>query len=123
MICKNCQTDNGDASFRCIKCNYGLACRPEPEKSKPRFIGDDGLETRDNQLARTFQCSNCRSHRGSVKRIATTGDGFSRLLDLQLEEFIVVSCTFCGLVQIYDPTIVDKVSVGWPILDLLTDLG
>ena len=124
MICKNCKNDNGTDAYRCVKCNYGLARRPEPEKSeKPRFLGDDGLETRDNQLARTFQCTNCRSHGGRVKRIATTGAGFSRLLDLQLNELIIVSCTFCGVVQIYDPEIVDKVSTGWPIIDLLTDLG
>ena len=123
MICKNCKTENDTNAYRCNDCDYGLARRPEPEKSKPRFLGDDGLETRDDQLARTFQCTNCRSHGGSVKRISATGVGLSRVLDLQLTELIVVSCTFCGLVQIYDPKIVDKVSTGWPIVDFFTDFG
>ena len=41
-------------------------------------------------------------------------------LKLPLNEFIVVSCSFCGLIQLYDPTIVDRVSKGWVFLDFLT---
>jgi uncharacterized protein len=58
-----------------------------------------------------------------VKRIATTGAGFSRLFDVQNNEFIVVSCLFCGLIQMYDPKIVDSVSSGWPIVDFFLDMG
>ena len=58
-----------------------------------------------------------------MKRVAMTGSGLSRLLDYQNNEFIVVSCKFCGIVQMYDPEIVDSVSSGWPLLDLLTDFG
>jgi len=123
MVCPNCQNEDSTNPFRCAECGYGLAAKPKPPKTKPRYMGDKGVETRDEELARMFRCTNCRSHGGSVKRIATTGSGFSRMLDFQNNEFIVVSCSFCGLVQMYDPKVVDAVSVGWPIADLFTDLG
>lgn len=73
-------------------------------------------------LMRTYRCTNCRSYGAHVKRIATTGAGISRLMDWQCHEFIVASCLFCGLVQHFDPRIVDNSGRGWKILDFLFDL-
>ena len=120
MNCPNCKTTCTPESIRCDQCNYGLATAPKPKVSRPRHLGDTGKETRDEELARTFRCGNCRSIGGHVKRVAMTGAGFSRLLDYQNNEFIVVSCKYCGTVQMYDPKVVDSVSSGWPLLDLLT---
>lgn len=123
MICPNCKHGNPPQKHRCANCNYGMAVMPKPAPTKPRYLGDTGTESHDEELARTFRCSRCRSSGGRVKRIATTGDGFSRLLDYQNHEFIVASCLFCGIVQMFDPEIIDAASSGWPILDVLTDLG
>lgn len=86
-------------------------------------VGDPGRETKDAKLARTFVCSSCGSAGAKVKRITTTGAGFSRLLDLQNNEFVVAGCLFCGLVQLYDADLLDKTSTGWVMLDFLTDIG
>jgi len=123
MKCPNCKIEVEQGAFRCEKCNYGIQTLPKPQETKPKFLGDTGVETRDAELARTFRCSNCRSCGGTVKRISTTGSGFSRLIDLQNNQFIVVSCAFCGVIQLYDPKVVDGASDGWPILDFLTNMG
>lgn len=122
MNCPNCKIENVKHAYRCSGCNYGLAARPHAAHRKPRYLGDDGKETRDEALGRTFRCTNCRSHGGTVKRIATTGAGASRVFDFQLNEFLVVSCSFCGLVQMYDARVLDSCSTGWRIVDFLSCL-
>lgn len=76
-------------------------------------------ETKAEELGRTYRCANCRSYGGQVKQIAATGTGVSRMIDFQFNEFIVVSCSFCGLVQMYDANIVGGNANGWRILDFL----
>ena len=49
--------------------------------------------------------------------------GLSQLFDIEYKTLIVVSCSFCGLVQMYDSRVVDSVSTGWPIADRFTNLG
>lgn len=117
--CPNCKREHPDGAYRCQSCNYGFAVRPQGRQRKPRFLGDSQTVTRDEELARTYRCPSCRSYGGRFKRIATTGAGLSRVFDLQLNEFLVVSCSFCGQVQMYDADIIDSRSCGWIALDFL----
>ncbi len=128
MQCPACKTELAETQYRCPTCNYGSAPAPEPQPytGKPRYLGErcDGKasETYDAKLARLYRCDRCRSYGAQVRRIATTGAGITRLMDWQCYEFIVASCIYCGLIQHYDPSIVDKSSNGWKSLDFLFDL-
>jgi uncharacterized protein len=121
MECPNCKTNLAESDYQCKLCNYGVRSRPKRKSTAPRYIGDKTGETHDEKLARTYQCTSCRSHGGKVKRIAATGGGISRLLDWQINEFIIASCNFCGLVQMFDPDVIDKSATGWKIIDFLID--
>lgn len=118
MQCPACKKELAETQYRCPACNYGVRPSPLPQTG-PRHLGDKCF---DNKLAQTYRCGCCRSYGARVRRIATTGNGISRLMDWQCYEFIVASCIYCGLIQHYDPSIVDKTSNGWKSLDFLFDL-
>lgn len=123
MECPACKEVNADTRFRCDYCNYGIRPVPTPSsKRPPRYIGDKGEEGFDATLARTYRCTNCHSHGANVRRIATTGAGITRLMDWQCNEFIVASCHYCGLIQQFDPRVVDKTHGGWKTLDFLFEI-
>lgn len=54
-----------------------------------------------NQRKRDYGCPKCGGQKAEVSEIATTGTGFSRLFDVQLNQFQVVSCTSCGYSELY----------------------
>ncbi|MBI1247219.1 hypothetical protein GC197_05165 [bacterium] len=122
MECPACKRVVAENDYRCKSCNYGL--RPDERKlpSIPRYLGDQGHDGFDNLLSRTYRCANCKSYGAKVIRIATTGNGITRVMDWQIHEFIVASCLYCGLIQHFDPTIVDSSSKGRKTLDFLFDL-
>ncbi|MGX4585755.1 zinc ribbon domain-containing protein [Paenibacillus chitinolyticus] len=56
-----------------------------------------------------------------VKEIAMTGTGLSKLLDIQHNHYLFVSCMNCGSVEIYDPNVLEGHKVGklGSIIDVL----
>ena len=73
----------------------------------------------EEQIAAKFKCPKCSHAGGEAKRIATTGAGFSKILDLEHNQYVTVSCRHCGFTEIYNPEMLEgKKSLG-TILDLL----
>ena len=73
----------------------------------------------DEQIASRFTCLKCKHHGGKVKRIAATGTGISKLLDIQHNHFLAVSCKNCGFTELYNPGMLgDEQKLG-TILDIL----
>ncbi len=54
-----------------------------------------------NEQRRENGCPKCGGQHAEVSEIATTGTGLSRLFDVQLNQFQVVSCTNCGYSELY----------------------
>jgi len=73
----------------------------------------------DTQLAARFVCTKCRAAGGSVKRIAATGTGLSRLLDVQHNQFVAVTCTNCGYTELYSPQVLGEKDDLGTALDIL----
>ncbi|MFN3152062.1 zinc ribbon domain-containing protein [Bremerella sp.] len=123
MECPACKTNVDGQRHRCHRCNYGIRPVAAPSgRRPPRYIGDKGHEGFDATLARTYRCTSCRSYGANVKRIATTGAGITRAMNWQCHEFIVASCHYCGLVQHFDPSVVDQSHGGWKALDFLFEI-
>lgn len=108
MNCPKCQTEHSKIDCECAKCGFGLAARPIARKHWTSTVDGSLAESRDENLSRTFRCPSCQSHGGIVKHIVTTGAGVSTFLEFQGHEFITVSCTYCGAVQLYDAAILEK---------------
>jgi len=73
----------------------------------------------DENLGRRFVCSKCKSSGGITKRVATTGTGISKLLDIQHNKYIAISCRRCGYTEFYNPSILEEQSRLGDILDVI----
>ena len=58
----------------------------------------------ESQLAEAFRCPKC-SHQGAqVEKLAMSGTGISRLLELQPYRYLFASCSNCGYTETYNLT-------------------
>jgi predicted nucleic-acid-binding Zn-ribbon protein len=73
----------------------------------------------DDQIATRFVCSKCKSQGATTKRFSAAGTGISKLLDIQHNAFIAVSCRNCGYTEVYDPTVLEGKKHLGTILDVL----
>lgn len=73
----------------------------------------------EEQLESRFVCSKCQHHGGEARRIAATGAGISKLLDIQHNQYIVVSCGNCGFTEVYNPRVLEGHRSLGTILDVL----
>lgn len=64
----------------------------------------------EEQIEERFACAKCEHTICRTRRIATTGTGLSKLLDIQHNEFIVVSCQKCGTIELLDPNVLEDSS-------------
>lgn len=56
----------------------------------------------EGMLEQSFVCAKC-DHRGArVERLAMSGTGISRLMELQAHRYAFVSCQNCGFTEVYD---------------------
>ncbi len=56
----------------------------------------------DQLLAEKFVCAHCDTKRGHVERLAMSGTGFSRLLEIQAHRYAFVSCPNCGYTEVFN---------------------
>lgn len=85
---------------------------PDPNVLRSRYDIEEEFKER-------FICAKCKTKAAISKNIATTGDGISRLLDLQINEFMVVTCKNCGYSEIYDLEVLEAKENLTTFLDLI----
>ena len=56
----------------------------------------------EDELARAFVFGKCHEAGGHVERLAMSGTGISRLLEIQPYRYAYVSCINCGYTEIYN---------------------
>ena len=73
----------------------------------------------DQTLAQKFICPRCGTKQGHVERLAMSGTGLSRLLEIQTYRYAFVSCTNCGYTEIFNLKMLEgKDNVG-ELLEIL----
>ncbi|MDQ0060093.1 zinc ribbon domain-containing protein [Paenibacillus harenae] len=75
----------------------------------------------EDHIMSSFRCMKCKCMECSIKEVAMTGVGFSKLLDIQHNHFLFVSCMNCGYVEVYDPNILRQTKSGklGTVMDIL----
>jgi len=73
----------------------------------------------EDQFASRFVCTKCNGTGARTKRFAVGGTGISKLLDIQHNQFIAVSCLNCGFTEVYNPEILEGKRHLGSILDVL----
>lgn len=56
------------------------------------------------RIANSFSCTKCQHDECDINELAMTGAGLSKLLNIQYQHYLFVSCVQCGFVEIYDPS-------------------
>ena len=67
------------------------------------------MKRAEKLLAEEFVCRYCNKSGANVERLAMSGTGISRLLEIQPYRYAFVSCCNCGYTEVYD---LDKLSGG-----------
>jgi predicted nucleic-acid-binding Zn-ribbon protein len=73
----------------------------------------------EEQLAEAFVCSKCGHHGAHVERLAMSGTGISRLLEIQLYRYAYVSCNNCAFTEIYDLKVLEGKDDLGSILEII----
>jgi predicted nucleic-acid-binding Zn-ribbon protein len=56
----------------------------------------------DQLLGEKFTCPKCDQHGAHVERLAMSGTGLSRLLEIQAYRYAFASCNHCGYTEVYN---------------------
>jgi len=75
----------------------------------------------DAEMAAYFTCPKCGSKGAKVERIASTGTGLSKFIDLQHMRHLGVSCLRCGFTEFYDLSVIEGSDTLGDILDILLE--
>ena len=70
-------------------------------------MGRNRRSETDALLAQEFTCARCGQKGGHVERLAMSGTGISRLLEIQPYRYAFVSCGNCGNTEIYNLDILE----------------
>ncbi len=60
------------------------------------------MATVEQQLSLAFVCPKCRQHGAHVERLAMSGTGLSRLMEIQPYRYAFASCDNCGYTEVYN---------------------
>ena len=61
----------------------------------------------DELLEKKFVCARCGEKGAHVERLAMSGTGISRFLEIQLYTYAFVSCSNCGYTEIFSLKILE----------------
>ncbi|MCP5537305.1 MAG: zinc ribbon domain-containing protein [Akkermansiaceae bacterium] len=116
--CDTCGEEHEDQFTSCWKCSADEGESPGVGVSPETYAREESI---DEKLARRFTCPKCSSTGAESKRIATTGTGLSKMLDIQHNTYISLSCRKCGFTEFYDADMLRDSSVAGTLLDIFID--
>ncbi len=70
-------------------------------------------------LADQFICKHCDSHGATVEKLAMSGTGLSRLLEIQHHRYAFVSCNNCGYTEVFNLKTLDGKDNLGTFIDIL----
>ncbi len=62
------------------------------------------MATTEEQLSAAFRCPKCDQRGANVQKLAMSGTGLSRLLEIQPYRYVFASCHNCGYTEVYNLT-------------------
>ena len=65
-------------------------------------------KTIDHILTQEFKCQKCGQVGAHVERLAMSGTGISRFVDIQAHRYAFASCLACGFTEIYNLKILEN---------------
>ncbi|WP_246096141.1 zinc ribbon domain-containing protein [Paenibacillus sinopodophylli] len=124
MECPWCNHEVEIVKGRCPNCRNKLYEVTEEDFPSEIHVGSHAsMEevTVNEVIENNFKCAKCNETDCMIKEVAMTGAGLSKLLDIQHNHYLFVSCRNCGSVEVYDPNVLEGHKVGklGSIIDVL----
>ncbi|WP_227871938.1 zinc ribbon domain-containing protein [Paenibacillus albus] len=118
IVCPYCDHEVEIHGGRCPECKEYLHEVTDEDFAEDRET--TGMSVNE-LIEHRFKCAKCQSNAGRVKEVSMTGAGLSKLLDIEHNHFLFVSCQNCGFVEVYDPNVLHGKKAGsvGTILDIL----
>ena len=76
-------------------------------------------KTTEEILSEVFVCKHCKGHGAIVEKIAMTGVGISRFIDIHHRLYAFVSCDYCGYTEVFDLRVLEGQDGAAKIRDIL----
>jgi predicted nucleic-acid-binding Zn-ribbon protein len=73
----------------------------------------------DRLLAQEFVCARCEQQGAHVERLAMSGTGWSRFLEVQRYRYAFVSCTNCGYTEVFNLRMLEEKDQLGTFLEIL----
>lgn len=73
----------------------------------------------EGKFAKEFKCPKCGHEGARTKKLAMSGTGLSKLLDVQMNKYLFVSCSTCGFTEVYNLKVLEGKGDGMDGMDLL----
>jgi len=102
-VCRNCETKASSSWSFCRNCEESLDDPLSPGEAD--FLDDD-LPAFDSEEG----CLECGHDSATIDDVATTGQGFWRLLDVQNRSFTVIVCDRAGVVYLLQNPVITSTS-------------
>jgi predicted nucleic-acid-binding Zn-ribbon protein len=93
----------------------------EEESLNDNFRVDVEELSIEDAIINKFKCSKCGTKDCAAKELAMSGNGLSKIFDIEYNHFIFVSCLNCGFVEVYNSDVLRGFKSGelGTIMDIL----
>ncbi|MFD2611070.1 zinc ribbon domain-containing protein [Paenibacillus gansuensis] len=90
-------------------------------KTPEASLGEADFASIEEAIQFKFKCAKCGYTECRTKEVAMSGTGLSKLLDVEYNHYLFVSCEQCGFVEVYNPDVLRGHTSGQlsTVLDIL----
>ncbi len=62
----------------------------------------------EDEFKARFKCPRCGNTHAETRKVAMTGTGLTKIFDLQMNKFFVISCLYCGYSEFYNLNVLER---------------
>jgi uncharacterized protein len=104
--CSKCQEEHQEQFQGCWSCGTTRNGAEQIEFGKLHEQTEKSVSV-TTEMGKRFVCQKCNHQGGKTNRIAVTGTGLSKWVDIQHNSLILVACQNCGYSEIYTQEILE----------------
>jgi len=118
IACTSCWCQNDAGAKVCWNCRASLSSpATKPPKAPKRVVEAPPAPSAEERLASAFLCPKGCSAAPKSKRSAAAGTGLARVVEIHERRFAAVSCSRCGLTELYDLELIPEPDRAGPGID------
>lgn len=73
----------------------------------------------ETQISAAFVCEKCSHQKANIEKLAMSGTGLSRFLEIQLHRYVFISCLQCGHTEVFNLRVLEGSDNFGTLLDII----